>query len=239
MKIPVLLCDDDNNLLNYYKDKIQEIINTENFQAQIIQVSTNAEQVIETLKNDLIDGGIYFLDIELASGKNGIDLAEKINQLDSEANIIFLTSYEEYAIYTLQREIKPLDFIVKSSEKEQEQLVRALKNATQKNNKEAVMAIKVLNRKIKIKLSDIFFIETSAEPHKVILHGKNIQYPFYASMKNLENKGYGLVRVHESFLINPENIESIDFTKRKIYFNKRIYCFFSAAKLRLVKKLFK
>ena len=55
----------------------------------------NTQEVLFFAESNRVD--IAFLDIEL-SGESGIDLARKLTEMNSRVNIIFLTSYAEYAM---------------------------------------------------------------------------------------------------------------------------------------------
>ncbi len=68
----------------------------------------------------------------------------------------------------------------------------------------------------------IYFLETSVTPHKVILYGENMMYEFYGKMNELEKEYPELLRVHRSFLINTNQIRSVDFKTRRIVFPGRI-----------------
>lgn len=94
---------------------------------EVVLVTTSYQEVVNYLNNTYIDSGVYFLDIDLGKddGQNGIDLAEFIKSKDLNAQIIFITAYENFAAMTYRRRIGAVDFITKT-ELDQKRLNEAL-----------------------------------------------------------------------------------------------------------------
>ncbi|MBO0441564.1 LytR/AlgR family response regulator transcription factor [Candidatus Enterococcus ikei] len=63
---------------------------------------------------NISDTDIFFLDIDLKTQYSGIDLANRIRQINSKCNIIFLTSFEDKAISIINSDIFPLGYLVKN-----------------------------------------------------------------------------------------------------------------------------
>ncbi|WP_086313739.1 two-component system, LytTR family, response regulator AgrA [Enterococcus sp. 7F3_DIV0205] len=63
---------------------------------------------------DISDNDVFFLDIDLKMQYSGIDLANKIREINSKCSIIFLTSFEDKAISIINSEIFPLGYLVKN-----------------------------------------------------------------------------------------------------------------------------
>lgn len=63
---------------------------------------------------NISDTDVFFLDIDLNMQYSGIDVANKIRQLNTKCNIIFLTSFEDKAISIINSDIFPLGYLVKN-----------------------------------------------------------------------------------------------------------------------------
>ena len=60
------------------------------------------------------------------------------------------------------------------------------------------------------------FFESSTVPHKLILHTDTRELEFYGSIRDLEANDECLYRCHKSFVVNKNNIKSINKNLREI-----------------------
>lgn len=134
MKYKVIICDDDlaqaSNLA--LKLGIAAMMQPEEVELEIGTTAQNANEVLNYLNEHHLDGGIYFLDIELGDNQddiNGVDLAEEIKKLDQRAQIVFVTAYDEYMELTYQRRIGSIDYINKSNSDLQQRLNETVRDA--------------------------------------------------------------------------------------------------------------
>lgn len=183
------------------------------------------------------------MDIDLGTHLDGIDIAQQIRRDNEFAQIVFITSHQELAIKTLQRQISPLNYIVKDSQTEKNQIQKVLNSCHQQTFIDRLpnqrhLSFLMGSRSIRVDISTIYFIETSPTPHKLILYGENIMYEFYGKMDELTKEYHELLRVHKSFLINPQHIKSIDYKSRTITFPEEYSCHFPLVKTKLLKNLF-
>ncbi|MGE6258258.1 response regulator [Heyndrickxia sporothermodurans] len=100
--IRAILVDDEKLALQLMEKKLTEL------GIQIIKTFTNAESVINEMKS--LDFQVAFLDIELG-GISGLDLAELIQEWNSQIHIVFITAYRDYAIQAF--EIHSIDYLLK------------------------------------------------------------------------------------------------------------------------------
>ena len=84
----VILVDDERIILTGSLHTLERVMP----KAQIFAFS-QAEEALKFAENNRVD--IAFLDIELG-GMTGLELAEKLEELVPQVNVIFLTSYSEY-----------------------------------------------------------------------------------------------------------------------------------------------
>ena len=98
-----------------------------------------------------------------------------------------------------------------------------------------IFTIKSVDKIINIEYKKILFFETAPIIHKVIVHAIDRQIEFYAKMKDIEQRlDDRFYRCHKSFIVNRDNINEIDFTKRCIYMINGEQCLIST---RLMKGL--
>ena len=104
-------------------DIIGDIINNYKIQNKI-QIELQCYDKESLLSYDLKDRifyDLYFLDIELGCDENGFDLAAQIRESDKNAQIVFLTSYADYALKGY--EYHPFHYILKGNVKELENVL--------------------------------------------------------------------------------------------------------------------
>lgn len=86
----VLSVDDELPNLNNFKAKVKDFDDIES----LVQFQ-NGLEAIEYVRNNDID--VAFLDMEMPM-INGIELAEKLKEIDPNIKIIFVTAFEQYAL---------------------------------------------------------------------------------------------------------------------------------------------
>lgn len=185
--------------------------------------------------------GIYFLDIDLNSNMNGMQLAQQIRLSDPRGFIVFISAHSELSYMTFQYRVEAMDFVLKDNPAEvkvkiKECLLNAMERYTLQTNKShRVFTIEAGGRKISVDYDDIFFFETSGNIHKIILHAKDRQIEFSGTIKELaDTLDDNFVRCHRSFLVNKKNIKETDAKKRIIYFANGESCLMST---RMMKEL--
>lgn len=99
----VILVDDEPLALEYLEHQISEISDIE-----IVEKFTYFE--IEKYTSLLKELDLVFLDIEMP-GINGLELAEKIIEINSSIAIVFVTAFDDYAVQAF--ELNALDYLLK------------------------------------------------------------------------------------------------------------------------------
>lgn len=199
----VILCDDNTYSLHTLSAMLQSIFDKNDIDAKIENIFTNPNELLSYTENNEVD--ILFLDIDLKSDINGIELAAKFRKKNKSAYIIFLTAHFEFAM--LAYKVKTFDYLLKPfSISKLEETVLRLSDDAFKNKEQYV---KFGNGKYIIKQSDIFYIEK--EKSKSIVHTAQSDIEVYASFNNLsvclpEN----FKRCHKSYIVNTEKISEIN-----------------------------
>ncbi|BCV22160.1 LytR/AlgR family response regulator transcription factor [Moorella sp. Hama-1] len=160
---------------------------------------------------------IAFLDIEMP-GPNGLEVAREILTLAPETFIVFFTAYrdfavEAFALNSVDYLLKPFDAfrVRKTVAKIQEKL--AAREAVKKpgGGRLDKLAIRNKGRIFLINLDEIIFIEKSGK-NTTIIHTARKDFYTPQTIGELEQQlaGYSCFqRVHKSYLINLNMIESI------------------------------
>ena len=107
--IKFVLCDDNIQLLNKLKEMLESIFFKHDFDASVSYCAND----IDTLTNYLnsTDADVLFLDVDLRSNINGIELAKQIRKVDKHIYIIFMTAHFEFIVSAF--ECKTFDFLSK------------------------------------------------------------------------------------------------------------------------------
>ena len=237
----IYVCEDHDVQRRAIVKIIQNTILIEEQDMQLVLDTADPYALLEKVKASQ-NTGIYFLDIDLHSDINGMQLAQKIRLFDPRGFIIFITAHSELSYMTFQYRVEAMDFVLKDNPAEakvkiRECLLKAMERYTLQTNKtQKVYTIEVGGRKISVDYDDIFFFETSGNIHKVILHAKDRQIEFTSTIKELAGTfDDSFVRCHRSFLINKNNIREIDVKNRMIYFTNGETCLVST---RMMKGIF-
>ncbi len=204
MKIKCIIVDDEplaiEVLVNYFK-------NYSNF--EVIGVFNNSVQALDFLNKNVVD--VLFIDINmpLMSGFELIKLYSNTNN----TKIIITTAYREFAAESYDLDV--LDYLVKPIPmsrfiKSISKIENELKKGIVKPQKNDYIIIKVDKKMVKLGLDEIIFVEGMKEYVKVITAEKT-----YITHKTLTSISEELPenlfsRVHKSFTVSLNKINSIE-----------------------------
>ena len=236
----IFVCEDNPAQRQAIVQIIQNTVLIEELDMRLVLETADPYELLEKAASSQ-DTGIYFLDIDLSSSINGLQLAQQIRLCDPRGFIIFITAHSELSFMTFQYRVEAMDFVLKDNPAEmnvkiRECLFHAMERYTlQTSRTHKVYTIDAGGRKISVDYNDIFFFETSSNIHKVILHAKDRQIEFSGTIKELAGTlDESFVRCHRSFLVNKNNIKEADAKKRIIYFPNGETCLMST---RMMKEL--
>ena len=99
----IAICDDDVNAINYLKAKIELQGNRDNVE-QFMGAS-------EMTPEKMCDFDLIYLDIEMP-GMSGIELGEKIREIDPSIAIVYLTAYDNRFRDAFTK-VHPEDYLLK------------------------------------------------------------------------------------------------------------------------------
>ena len=187
-------------------------------EVKVIKQCAGSEEglaTIEELKPDLV-----FLDIEMP-GMNGFELLEKVTDIDFE--IIFTTSYDQYAIKAIR--FSALDYLLKPVDPEE--LQRAVNRAGQRKQNQFPQQFEILLQKLHQPVSPVqkialptmeglqmipvsSIISCASDSNYTLFFLKNTQKLVVSRpLKEMEEllEEYHFLRVHNSYLVNLNEID--------------------------------
>jgi len=196
----IAVCDDDSFFLKSFSKLIATVYNGD---SRAIDCYMNPRELI----NSETEYDLIFLDIEMPE-INGIDLA--CNYRKNEAIIVFVTNMESL-VFDAYNTTETFGFIRKSHLRED--FLSIIKRLNKKASSIASIEIKKGNRIIKIKYSDIIYIEKSV--NNVIIHTNNGVFSERKTISEIEQtlSKYGFERCHIGYLVNTDYIHYIDSTQ--------------------------
>lgn len=210
MKIRCITIDDEPWALEQMERYIKQVPFLDH-----IASFTNAVQSIDFIKSQNVE--LIFLDIQM-EGISGIKLLEV---LKNPPAVIFTTAYDEYAVRGYDLDVidyllKPIAFerFLKASNRAYDLLKKEKKsfqdpNSNQKTNG-GYFFVKSDNKIHRIKFSDILFIEGMKDYLRLHTKDKRLMFlmSFIKIMEILPKTEF--FRIHKSFIISINHIESIE-----------------------------
>ena len=203
-----MIVDDDvlsRNIIKYF------IENTEYL--RLAHICSNAIEASNILKNEPID--ILYLDVEMPE-MSGLEL---LAVLEKPVEVILITSVKDYAVEAFEYRVtdflvKPVEYsrFLKATQKAKENIELQNRN----NDKEDHFYVKSDFKIVKINFNELLFVEALAD--YVIINTTTNKYIVHSTMKGIESKlpKNIFVRVHRSFIVNFNKIESIEDLSIKI-----------------------
>lgn len=153
---------------------------------------------------------LFFLDI-LLDGMNGMELAHRIREISSDAKLVFITSYSEYAVESY--DVAPLHYLVKPvtivTLEEAFRRFFEVHGVDSLKKEETILLKDTLNQKVVLPLSDIYYAEIMES--RITVHTKTGSFICRGRMDDLQKllPTDQFYRCHRSFLVNFEHVSGI------------------------------
>lgn len=213
----ICLCDDDENVLNSYFEKISELANINNY-AFKIETFKSGESLIFELEDNPNKFNIIIIDI-IMKNINGIETTEILRRYGYNGIIIFLTTSKEFALDSFK--VEPLNYILKDDRDERfnDIFLKAAIQVYNSYNKNIVISSKPKNKIIN--LDTIVYMESINR--KVLLYNifgesESVNYIFKDLYEKV--KDYGFIRCHKSYIVNIKYIQT--FNKLECHLQRQI-----------------
>lgn len=149
---------------------------------------------------------LVILDIQM-DGMNGLEVARKIRETESDMTIIFFTNYIQYALEGY--EVQAYRFLLKPLSYEQFSSVVGVALIEYANRKQNKLIVNNRDKNTYVLIDDILYVET--DRRHIVIHTINGENESTMSMKEIENKlkNYLFFRCHTSYLVSLRKIKSI------------------------------
>ncbi|UJW58024.1 response regulator transcription factor [Bacillus sp. A116_S68] len=234
----VIICENETHHREFLQSVITQYAMLYQPSIEIALSTAQPEHILDYVNKQRAD--CYFLDIELGSTITGMDLARMIRERDPFAQIIFVSMHADKLKLTFKYKLAALDFIVKDEgpDKLASQVQDALEAAFDKyqqlghSSELAHIQIKIGERIKNIRYDDIYYFETAAQEHKIVLYEVSGVYEFYGKLKAFENIDERFYRCHKSYLVNLDHIKDMNTKQRKLTMVNGRECLISARKVK-------
>jgi len=206
--IKVSLCDDDSSAIKKYEHLIEIIALTNRIDISI-SIFTSGQNLLFHLLDTPDFADIVYLDILMGSS-NGLDIAAKLRKHGCKAEIIFLTTSEEYVYDAF--DIAPVQYLLKdntTNDKFAQVFLRAVSLVLKKSHDMFVFESGGVS--MIIPTCDISFFEIWKRIVEVHYEGgKTIK--FYKSLDKMQEelKDKDFIRIHRSYVIHLPYIAKFD-----------------------------
>lgn len=204
----IAICDDDLIFASKIETMLLEIAKRQLFKINVEVYSDGSE-----LWNDISTGKIYellYLDIEMVK-LNGIDVAKKIREYDTNAILIYISNYENYFIELF--EVEPFRFIKKPIDENifLDYFNKAYARIIQD---EAYFEYHFNKVPYKLLTKNIIYFESSGR--LININHKDGSGKFYGKLnvveKQLQDGKIPFLRIHQSYLVNYRFVGRISFS---------------------------
>lgn len=210
--VEIAVCDDETRFAVLI-EKLLEKIAKKNRVKINIEVFTDGFDIVREIKKGYCFDIIY-MDIEM-KGKNGLEAAKEIREIDKVALLIYVSNYESYMAETF--DYRPFQFLVKPiNEVVFEKYF--LKAYTEITKNEQYFHYKYKKIYYKVLIQKIIYFESDK---RVIFmkceENLDTVRKFYEKLDNIEkfmeNSDMYFLRIHQSFLVNYKYIEEMFYDK--------------------------
>ncbi len=203
-----LVVDDDEFSRTIVKQFIERTPNL-----KLIAECEDAIEVFGILQKNQID--IAFLDVEMPE-MSGIDLVKALKNLPQ---VVLITSRAKYAVEAFEHSVtdylvKPVKYVrfLKAVEKARNNLNSKQISTEETDENKDYVFIKSDSKIVRLHLDEIHFVEALSD--YVVLNTHQRKHIMHGTMKSMVQKlGEQFIRVHRSFIVNKNKIETIEDTK--------------------------
>lgn len=223
-KVKVFIVEDDfihANRLEMYLDEMgYEWVGT-------ADRSTTALNLIAASKPDLL-----LVDIHLAGELSGIQIVESVNSKEP-IPVIFITSFRDKETFEAAKLTDPYAYILKPYDKETLQTAIELAvfkfakikaHPIEGNPEQSIdgtlikdsLFLKAKGRLIKIKMTDILYIEAKDKVCLINFARENFEVRTPLQKLDDELPHDHFIRIHRSFIVNKKEISEVDLTKNVV-----------------------
>ncbi|MDT2661135.1 LytTR family DNA-binding domain-containing protein [Enterococcus hulanensis] len=224
----IYILEDNVFQCGYLLKTISNICDTLGFKSIDIQESSRPERVIQFCNSSSYEKNLYFLDLKIDGDETaGFKVAQKIRSIEPQAMIVFVTSYANLALLSYEYMISAFAYILKYDDEKDyfdkiTSCISAYKKSTETNSIDEYFIFENKFTSIRFLFNDLLYV-TSVSPHKLVLCTKSKEIYCYGSLKDIQNLNNRIIRCHQSYLINIQNVKKIDKSNRRLILENEIH----------------
>lgn len=201
MTLKIVFCDDDEEFLKYFIDKVMEIFQQMNVYVTI-ETFSSGEVMLNRIMNDTAD--VVFLDIDMPD-MSGFETALKLENLPGNPKVIFVTCMDHlvYDSFTYH----PFWFLRKADLNRLSEVVKKLIHHFE--TEKYLFYFEIGGQKIHIPVDKIIYFES--RNHDVAVSTESGTWKYREKIGNIEKKleGYQFIRCHHGFSVNCRHVALI------------------------------
>jgi len=185
-----------------------------------IYATAKGERLLDKMTEAAMNA-IYFLDVEIKGEQHrGFQLAQQIRERDEQGIIVFITTHYEFAPISYQYMVSALTFIDKGLDEEARyKSLEACLLHYQSSNSKSLPAddfvMETAEATVRLPFAEVEYIMT-AGPHRLELVAKNRIIHFYGQLKKIEQLDDRLIRCHQSYVVNVEQVQAYHSKDRQL-----------------------
>ena len=219
----ILVCEDDSTQRTRIENIIGNHLLSGEYDMALVLSTASPDTLLDYLEAHKGQSGLYFLDVDLQSHINGIELAAKIKKMDVAATIVFITTHSEMVHYVFKLKIEAMEYILKDSPPEEikERIIECIQTAYQrflegKHSQKRYFTARAGSQKVNIPWDDIMYFETSTnQRNKILLHKVNGEVEFYGTVADVSSLGPPFYQCYQSFVVNINHVKHVDIPGRR------------------------
>lgn len=197
------MCDDNIESLQGVAKFLESEIIEQGLDAEITLITSDQKKIFDAIYQKELD--ILFLDIDFKSkGKNGIDFAKDLREINRTFYLIFLTAHQRYV--HLSFVVKVYDYLFKPINRE---IIEDLVSRLKKDYSLDQNVFLHLTKWKSIKMSSILYIERIGNKSHIITD-TNEETTTKSLDTLLDELTSNFKRCHRSCIVNTEKITGID-----------------------------
>lgn len=128
----IFICEDEQRHMDAVRKSIENHVMIHELAMDIVCAAHAPGEVMEYLKNNPGQAGLYFLDVHLNADIDGIRLGEAIRKHDPRGFIVYITSDGDSHRMTFKHKVEAMDYIVKGDPYMGERIGECIDNALAK-----------------------------------------------------------------------------------------------------------
>lgn len=233
--LAIIVLEDNENERKIIQKMIENRISVNNspeeYDAKVVLSTGEPQEVISFVKENNEKEILAYLDIDLKTTVDGIEVASRIKGSNLNSQIVFVTGDADSLRYTIQRHVAPLDYITKDAEPEeiQNRIYETVDLGYQwylqlinNSEKEQYFTYSRINGMIeRIPLNQVYYVELHEKKYgQLRVYAKDMIFDCSGVLKNLEHQYESLVFVDRETLINVNTVKSFDYRNGTVYFDE-------------------